>query len=168
MTAKRSSTRLVFSLVLVAGVASWAMGQVRQVRPTPVWYRIWTPKLYGLNRYHYLGPIAPYAPGSFSLDGWYDGCYPPLFETPRHNPALPGSVPAPWPYGASDWYYRRPYAPYVDPPPFYGGYYSPNTYQLYYGYSSGHPWNGPFWHWYRGIRDGRSSPEAPTEVPRSR
>jgi len=152
MTAKKVPTRLAFSLVLVAVMASWAMGETRQANSTPVWYRIWTPNLYGLNMYHYLGPIAPYAPGFYPLDGWY---YPPLFAPPRYSPLLPGSFPAPG------------YVPYAYPPPYYGGYYPLNTYQWWYYRWYNQPWDGPRRHNYRGIRDGRPNPQAPTEVPRS-
>jgi len=163
MTAKGLLTRLTFSSVLVVGMASWAVGRERPVR-----HRIWNPSLHGLNLYHYLGPIAPYAPGFFPPDGWYYGYIPPLFEPPRYNPALPGSVPAPWQYRAPDWYYRQPsYSPYVYPPPFYGGYYLPDTYQYYYYRWYNQPLR-PGWQSYRGLRDRPAHPQAPTEVPRGR
>jgi hypothetical protein len=149
MTAKRVSTRLAFSLVLAAAMASLAMGETRQVRSTPVWYQVWTPNLYGLNMYNYLGPIAPYAPGFFPLDGYYGYYYNPM----------------PSPFGTIGSYY--PYTPYVYPPPFYGGYYTPNTNQWWYYRWYNRPGNGPGYN-YRGLRPGRSSPQAPTQVPRSR
>jgi hypothetical protein len=168
MTAKRLSTRLAFSLMLAAAMAPWVLGETRHTNTPPVRHRIWTPSLYGLNMYHYLGPITPYAPGFFPLDGWYGVYYPPLFEPPRYNPALPGSVPAPWQYRAPDWYYRQPYAPYIYPPPFYGGYYQPNTYYWWHYRYFNQPWTGPGWHSYRGMRDRQGNSQAPTEVPRSR
>jgi hypothetical protein len=164
MTAKGLLTRLTFSLVLVGGMTPWAMSQTRQVNPRPVWYRIWTPYLYGPNTYPYLGPIAPYAPGFFPLDSWY-WYEPPLFSPPRYNPALPGSVPAPWQVPAPDWYYRQPYGPYAYPPPFYGGYNVPGPYQSYYWYFYTQPWNRPGWHGDLRIF-ARPNSQAPTEVPR--
>jgi hypothetical protein len=179
MTAKGLLTRLAFSLVLAAVTVPWAMGQARGVRPQFVQYGVWTDDgSYGPNMYHYLGPIEPYAQGSFPLDNnyadsdeWWSGS---LFQPPRFNPALPGSVPAPWQYAAPDWYYRQPYywQP-AYPPPFYGGYYYPpsyysyprSAYPRYYGYSDN--WSGNNLAWRRYMRSMRARPnaDAPTEVP---
>jgi hypothetical protein len=166
MTAKGLLTRLAFLLVLAAGMAPWALGQARSVDrdrhvgSRPPEHRTFIPYIpYGFNTYYYPGPIAPYAPGFFPLDGLYNWYYPPLFSPPRYSPLLPGSTPVP--LQAPDWYYN----PYVYPPPYYGGYYPTSPYQWYYGYAQ--PWNRPGWQRDFRLRPGRPNPQAPTEVPRN-
>lgn len=159
MAAKGLLTRLTFSLVLVAGMVPWAMSQTRQVSTMPVSYQIWTPYSYGPNAYDYPGPTDLYAPDFMSPYGTYDERYGQLFLPPRFNPALPGSVPAPWQLPAPDWYCRQPYyGPFAYSSPFFGGYsyYPPSMYPPYYG-------------WHGSLRIfARPNSQAPTEVPRGR
>ena len=163
MTARGLLTRLAFSLVLAAGMAPWAVGGVQHVNLTPMSYQTWTPYSYGPDMHHYLGPIEPYAPDSMPADDTYNEYYQD-FLPPRINPALPGSVPAPWQLPAQDFDYRQPYyGPFAYPPPFYGGfynYYPPAVYPWYYGYPYG---------WHGELRIfAKPNSQAPTEVPRGR
>ncbi len=155
MTAKRISTRLAFSLVLVVATTSLASGQI-----SPAWF----PNIRGLdigsyygNYGYYPGPIAPYAYGFFPYNGWYN-----VYSPPYYVP-LPGG----WSYvpGAGSFFYWDNLPRYY-PPPYYGGYYAPNT-GYWWNYSYPHrPWQQQGWQRYRGLRDRPASPQAPTEVPR--
>ena len=78
MTARGLPTWLASSLVLAVGMVPWIAGQTRDTGVQPLQYGVRTPDLSGLNMYHYLGPIAPYAPGFFPVDvnsgnEWYSG-----------------------------------------------------------------------------------------------
>jgi hypothetical protein len=126
MTAITAGRWLIVSSVIVATAAGGAFAKTPQRKLGPTDYQLWVP---GVNMYHYLGPIEPYAYGSFPLQSWNYWYNSPAYPPPSYGPGYS-------PYG-------YPYVPYSYSPYSYGPYsYGP------YAYGYVNPFHGPYYGYY--------------------
>ncbi len=125
MTARMLLGRMVTLVLVAAGLAGSAEAQRLYVRPGPVLYQVWRPRVYWWNSGSYLS-VGPYIhryaapPGVLIRPPGY------VPRPPGFIPLTPGPVPRLFPYG------YRP-QPYVRP------YYPPRPIRPYYGSQSTHP-----------------------------